>query len=128
MTALKLKTKFANLTPPSQSAAAPEHFHAMANDNETLIQKTDTATNLFRLVVPVLLGAILTYAFNINAAQVEQGKQLSSMQGQIGVIGQQNGDTLARVGKLEAQLDTLNRGQAINSGRLLVLETARHFK
>lgn len=82
-------------------------------------------TFLFRIIVPLLLGAILTIAFSINSAQIEQGKQISQMQGQLGVITQQNSDVAARLLKVEAAADENRKSIGALTGRVLVLESGR---
>lgn len=83
---------------------------------------------LFRIIVPILLGAILTIAFSINSAQMEQGKQISQMQGQLGVIAQQNTDAQVRLGKVEEQADETSKALGVLAGRVLVLESKNQPK
>lgn len=94
-----------------------EHLKPM--DNPTL-------TMIFKLVVPVLLGALVTYAATIAAEQSEQGKQLARMQGQLAVIAQQNSDYVDRIAKLESAVDENRRAIAAINGRVLVLENGHH--
>lgn len=80
---------------------------------------------LFRIIVPVLLGAILTIALAINSAQQEQGRQISVVQGQLVGIAQQNSDFVNRLNKVELGLDENRKSIGGIAGRVLVLEANR---
>lgn len=78
---------------------------------------------LFRIIVPILLGAILTIAFSINSAQQEQGRQISVVQGQLVGIAQQNSDFVNRLNKAEQSVDDNRKAISSLTGRVLVLES-----
>lgn len=78
---------------------------------------------LFRIIVPVLLGAILTIALAINSAQQEQGRQISVVQGQLVGIAQQNSDFVNRLNKVEQGVDENRKSIGSLTGRVLVLES-----
>jgi hypothetical protein len=101
----------------------------MSNDGEKTPVTADAFfLMVFRLAVPALLGAILTYAMTISTAQTRQGEQLAAMNGQIGILASQSGDYVARLGKLEARVEDIGKNQSANMSRIMVLESARHYK
>lgn len=81
---------------------------------------------VFRVAIPTILGAILSYAIGIRSAQEDQGKQLSLVQGQLGVIAAQSTDYVSRLSKLEGQVDDNRRSLGVLTGRVLVLEAKHH--
>lgn len=83
---------------------------------------------LFKLAIPVMLGAILTYLINISSAQTDLVKQMATLNGQVGILASQNSDYSARFSKLDGKVDNLGKVQGENTARILVLENARHFK
>lgn len=76
-------------------------------------------------LIPALLSVIAMYAASINSAQKEQGEKLSAMQGQLGVMVQQNSDFSGRLSKVEAGVDEARRNIGAMDGRVLVLENLR---
>lgn len=80
---------------------------------------------IFRLLVPALLGSIITYAASINAAQRDQGKQLEDISGTLKVFTQINTDVASRLRKVEQHEEEDNRSLSTISGRVLVLEAER---
>jgi hypothetical protein len=130
MTALQLSQKSVLSTPQWQNTAARRPFLAMSDNDDAKVPMDPDALFLlvFRAGVPLLLGAILTYAIAISGAQTTQGQQLAALQGQLGIIGSQNTDYAARISKLELIAEDTRKGQAVNSAHILVLESSRHYK
>lgn len=100
--------------------------------DEHLVNKPPMAESpilvaIFRLGVPALLGAILTYAAAINSAQRDQGKQLAQVQGQLAVFTQINSDFGVRLAHIEQAQEENSKNISGLNGRVLVLE-AEHPK
>lgn len=106
----------------------------MKNDNQTSAQRTAQAVDspifltFFRLAVPTLLGVIVAYLAGISSAQTDQGKQLATLQGQVGVFAQQSTDYVGRLSKVEVAIDEVKKNQAANTANILVLQSARRYK
>lgn len=77
---------------------------------------------LFRLVVPGLLGAILTYAVSISSAQTKQSEAIYGIQGQLATIVQQNSDYAGRLIKVERAVEDNRRAISLQDSRLAVVE------
>lgn len=84
-----------------------------------------TFQTIFRLIVPVLLGALLTYAANISSSQTELAKSVYGMQGQLAGISQQNTDYLTRLSKVERTLENTTKDISGLDSRMAVVETKR---
>lgn len=100
-------------------------------DSDTKTGKPPVVDNpLFKLIlqaaIPALLSVLVLLAGGIYSAQTDQGKALSTMQGQLGVLVQQNTDFSGRLSKVEAKTDDNGRSISGLDGRVLVLENLRH--
>lgn len=101
----------------------------MAN-SETIPGMTPVVDNplfklVLQLVVPALLGVLVTLAASINSAQLKQGEKLSEVKGQLGVMVQQNTDFGGRLTKVESGGEDNRREIGGLDGRVLVLESLR---
>lgn len=85
---------------------------------------------LFKLIVqaaiPALLSVLVLLAGGIYSAQVAQGEKLSTMDGSLKVLVQQNTDFSGRLSKVESGVDENRRAIGGLDGRVLVLENLRH--
>lgn len=112
-----------------QSALVGGEFHPMANNDpspsKAMSVESPMFVALFRLAVPALLGAILTYASSISSTQTKQSESIYAIQGSIATIVQQNTDYAARLGKVERAVEDNRRSIALQDSRLSVVE-ARH--
>ena len=83
---------------------------------------------VFRLSVPFLLGALVSYASNISSQQQEQGKAIYAMQGQLAVMNQQSVNTNDRLSKAEAAIDQNRKALETLGSRATVLEARTGLK
>lgn len=80
---------------------------------------------IFQVMVPLLLGGILTYLISISSAQSEQGKSIYVIQGQLSAISQQNTDANIRMNKIERREDDLDKTNDSLGNRLTAVENKR---
>ena len=82
--------------------------------------------SLFRIVVPALLGALITIAFNISSKQDSTTQAVAEINAKLAVVVSQSSDVVDRLSKLEARVDVNGKNITDHDKRLTILETQRH--
>lgn len=106
-------------------AALDGSYSDMADEDSPRAPENPMFIAAFRLAVPALLGAILTYAASISSAQTELNKSVYGMQGQLATIVQQSSDYGNRLAKVERSVEENRRALSTDESRLSVIEARR---
>ena len=83
-------------------------------------------TVIFRAVVPLLLGAILTYAISISSGQAEQLKTINNISGQLAGITQEDTNYNVRLDTLSQEISAMQSTLETDGNRITTLEVERH--
>src|SRR5690242_7089386 len=82
--------------------------------------------SLFRIVVPALLGALITIAFSISSKQDATTAAVADINAKLAVVVSQSSDVVDRLGKAEAKIEVNAKAVADDDKRLTILENERH--
>jgi hypothetical protein len=81
--------------------------------------------SMFRIVVPALLGALITIAFNISSKQDSTTQAVAEINAKLAVVVSQSSDVIDRLSKAEGHIDASSKSIADHDKRLTVLEAEK---